>query len=141
MTDDNEGMSPERLSRRTVIKRAGVAGAVVWTAPLLSSVTNPAHAAGSAVPCPQGCDPNNPCGGGQPVCGPSCGCVPEEGSGDCFCHQGSSCGAITPCTATSQCPDGFICANSCCGFAACLPPCGSPGVFAEGARGGAMSTG
>jgi hypothetical protein len=147
MPEENEELTPDRLSRRTLIKRAGVAGALVWSAPVLSSLTSAAHADGSVVPvpCPGGCDPNNPCFGQGPCDAPGevfCSCVPEVGTGDCFCHESSSCSALRDCTTNADCADltGYVCATSCCANAKCIPPCG---VFVSeaGVAGGPRTTG
>lgn len=37
------------ISRRTVLKRAAVGGAVVWAAPAITTMTSPAYAQGSPV--------------------------------------------------------------------------------------------
>jgi hypothetical protein len=134
MEEFTEGTSSEGISRRTVIKRAGVVGAVAWTAPVLSSMGAKAFAGtpaacASCAECP------------QPSCGADCGCLTDVGTGDCFCHQFSFCDQLPACADSSTCPDGWVCAVSCCpGGSFCHPPCGvDAGIGAQGA--GARSGG
>jgi hypothetical protein len=123
MTEDEPRQG---ISRRTVLKRIGIATGVAWTAPVLSSMRTPAFAAGSPV---DGCrDQVFACDGPMTVCG-------EGNNGlDCFCEKGSSgsticandlfCDDAVGCTDDSGCDPGLICAsNTCCGTV-CLPPCG-----------------
>jgi len=142
MDEFTEGTSSEGISRRTVIKRAGVVGAVAWTAPVLSSLGAKAFA-GTPVEC-AGCDPQEPCTGQTP-CGDTCTCLAEEGTGACFCHEISSCSALQTCSGPGQCPRGFVCARSCCdnfGFPPlCIPNCANPDAVAVRAvRGQGMTT-
>lgn len=86
--------------------------------------------------------PVDPCFG-QETCQDNfgCGTVPPVDGCELFCHQGSSCSSLDPCTSTSDCPEGWACANSCCGVLLCLPPCGTEALAAAtaDAAGGPMS--
>lgn len=108
------------ISRRRMLKRIGAAGAVAWVTPVISSLTTPAHAAGTQPA--GGCsDCSSVCP--QAICGETCGCLPtvEE---TCFCHEFSACADLTSCASSEDCPPGWACASSCCGVPLCLPPCG-----------------
>jgi len=47
MSDD---ATPHGPDRRSVLKKAGVAGAAIWAAPVVTSLTSPVYAAGSPPP-------------------------------------------------------------------------------------------
>ncbi len=131
---DNE---KERISRRKLIKRAGLGAAAVWAVPTISAA-GPAHAQLPGLP---GGDlqrqfpiclecaavKQNPCSG-QTACSPEfCTCLAEETAGVCFCHQPVSCAGQQPCQSSHDCPPGTLCAKSCCtlfGFPPlCIPIC------------------
>ncbi len=141
-----EETSAGRLSRRTAIKRIGTAGAIAWVAPVLTTVHTPAFAQVGSPPvdgeCPSCAPTADPCP--QPSCGVGvCTCLTDVSTGLCFCHQDSPCGLLEECAATSDCPDGWVCAASCCEGLRCLPPCGTfveAGGFAATAESG-TSTG
>src|SRR5437879_816786 len=115
MTDQERHESS--VSRRTMLKRIGAAGAVAWVAPAISSLNTPAFAASGPK---QGCDNPIPCAN---PCGPGCTCVPTtEESG--FCHQGISCDGAQTCSTSRECPAGWACASTCCAGLICVPPCG-----------------
>jgi hypothetical protein len=122
--NDNTG-----LSRRHALKRIGIAGAVAWTAPVLSSIRTPAFAQS-----PPGCAPWE-CGDPIVECGSGCGgfplCVCDvDVEGNSFCWDDYSCdplcGAI-PCSTSLECAaigsGNWRCITSCCGTS-CAPPCG-----------------
>ncbi|MFM9107093.1 MAG: hypothetical protein ACKOWF_10405, partial [Chloroflexota bacterium] len=79
--------------------------------------------------------------GDQQACGEGCGTIQPVEGGDCFCHQGTPCSVATQCKATSECPKGWICAESCCDGPRCLPPCGTYAGQGIAAGSGKMSIG
>ena len=117
--DDTAGGVPAAsqeggLTRRDVLKRAGVIG-VAWTVPTVLSAQAPAAAA-SAPAC------LNICGGTCPPCGPGSGpCSTGAQCASGLICQGGLClipfGNTTPCTASGQCQS-----------ANCSGTTGSPGV-------------
>ena len=121
------------LSRRDVIKRAAVVGAVAWSAPMISSIRTPAFAASL----PPGCATAE-CGTFISCATPTSGaCVDDvcacaeaaQGGGFCFCN--AFCVDVTPCpNGQSDCSGNTTCAlNTCCGNV-CLSAC--PSVRAGG---------
>src|SRR2546425_12844686 len=69
------------VSRRTMLKRIGAAGAVAWVAPAISSLNTPAFAASG---------PGNNCADcANNVCGvnPLAVCGSNRQTGDCLCAQ------------------------------------------------------
>jgi hypothetical protein len=115
------------LSRRHALKRIGIAGAVAWTAPVISSIRTPAYAQSPA------CEPWE-CGDPIVECGIACGASPcvcdVDVERNTYCWDNYSCdpacGAIA-CTSSADCaPIGsgnWRCITSCCGQT-CAPPCG-----------------
>jgi hypothetical protein len=117
---EEEG-SANSVSRRTMLKRFGIAGAVAWVTPVISSLNTPAYAATSGL-----CSNGFTCGDTPTPC---------DGAG-CFCSttdQGTACAdgnVLCPdrqtCAAGEGCPAGEVCViNSCCGVPVCLSLCGS----------------
>jgi hypothetical protein len=148
-----EELSRDRISRQRLLKRAGVAGAVLLAAPVMAS-TATGRRASSPSAAQYGrrhtCGRGFQCGGdpclNQSPCKPpdaSCTCVQRLAGGGtlrCFCHQASFCSDLSPCDQGSDCPEGWACASSCCAGLNCLPPCGT--FVAGHAQGsGRMSTG
>jgi hypothetical protein len=85
MARDDE-TNPGGLSRRELITRAGVAGTVVWSAPLVTSLTESAAAGSAAPPKFAACSNTNQCNnfcGNPGLPDPACGTSP---SGDCHCR-------------------------------------------------------
>ena len=130
------------LTRREMLKKAALVGAVAWTVPIVGSFNTPAFGSVTSPACD--CDVNEPCSGQTP-CGAGCACLPTI-AGECFCHNISSCGALRSCTVQNDCDGlvGYQCANSCCVDAAgvpvslCIPPCG---VYAGPSDGGLTTAG
>jgi hypothetical protein len=127
-------------SRRSVLKKIAVGGAVAWSAPLLLS--SPAVAQTGTpeptttpttefLPCTSG---PWECGDGLVICGNAgldgiCVCDVDVHGND-FCWGNFPCGdpgAVT-CTANSDCQSGWVCATTCCGQT-CVPPC--DGTFGQ----------
>jgi hypothetical protein len=122
-----------KITRGKLLKRGGAATALLAGGALLTA--EPAFASkvqtdcyknvinsGDQEPACGACNYQTTCGDG------TCGCIIQT-NGCCFCHQGSSCSGLIPCTKNSQCPKGYKCAASCCfdaGFGTlCHPPCGT----------------
>jgi hypothetical protein len=150
MEDDevrNEEEVGSSVSRRRVLKRAGVGAAIVWSAPALTSLSSPAFAQASPL-----CETINPfCS--PPDVGPLCeevGCQPQGCpfgtctrtlDGSCLCWGAVACTGHAPvcetdadclepgakCAAVTDCPT-----NPCAGLRACFFPC-TPGPASLGA--------
>jgi hypothetical protein len=107
------------ISRRTIIKRAGVGAAVVWAAPSLTSIGSRALAQYEHPEC-QGatCETFIACSSSNP----DCVCVTTDRGG--FCVPGSTaCAGLPLCPGgtSAECPAGSVCAvNTCCGDPVCV---------------------
>lgn len=125
------------VSRRRMLKRAGVGAAIVWSAPVLTSLATPAHAETPVcTSCPPPGPREQPCNFGpevEPRCGASgpaniCSCLRDVDTGQCFCHEFVNCGdpRVTP-TNGGDCPRGWHLAFACCDGqrALCYPECGT----------------
>jgi hypothetical protein len=121
-------MEEERkVSRRDVLKRIGAGALVAWTAPIVTSIGARAFA---SRPARKACEDKtcgpDPCFDQSVCASPQSGCTClATTDGPCYCHQGSSCDALTPCTNRHECPPGWACAASCCEGTLCVPPCGT----------------
>ena len=117
----------DRISRRRMLKRIGTGAAVVWTAPVLTSIRTPAFAFGSL---------NSPCDPGQTCQGcdefrychrPSnCGCLPRQPSGECYCGdlKDGYCSSFQTCNIDADCTQGGVCVFSCgCHGGICMYGC------------------
>jgi hypothetical protein len=136
MTEDERHASS--VSRRTMLKRIGIAGTVAWVTPVVTSLSTPAFAA--SVPT-GGCSNVAACNFPVNQCGTRCTCVPTT-EGTAFCHQGFTCGTTDACTSSSQCPEGWACTTTCCpGGTFCAPPCGTTNRQTAGTSTGATSIG
>jgi hypothetical protein len=129
--DENIESASEGVSRRKLIQRAGVVGAVAWTAPALLSVGGAAFAGSPGPGTCTGCDLSLPCNT-RIACGPGggCNCWVMADRSACFCGPLDSCADHVACDANDQCPSGLTCVENCCGKL-CYAPCG------EGQGGGA----
>ena len=83
---DDDRQDSNSVSRRTMLKRMGIAGAVAWVTPVVTSLNTPAFAASG----PTGnCSPGGTCASGFVQCG-------AVGTA-CFCFTtptGAGCGAL-----------------------------------------------
>lgn len=114
------------LSRRDVLKRAAVVGAVAWSAPVISSLRTPAFAQyPPGGPC--GCTAGEPrtCQGDVVI-----DCPDTPTAFTCFCwtrvEGGTVCGTFAPtttCNSDAECGPGEACVV--CSGTFC--PCGSTG--------------
>jgi len=116
-----EEKAGQGISRRTLLKRVGAAGAIAWTTPVIASLRTPAFAA-SPGPNPEcvgaSCSTFIQCSSGNP----DCICVTTDQGG--LCVPGSTaCGGLVVCpNGTADCPTGELCAvNTCCGGPVCVP--------------------
>jgi hypothetical protein len=132
------------MSRRSLLKTAGVAAAVAWAAPVVMSGGTPAGASVFSKSCLKtgkvGSISCGTCFGGnnQPACGTSgtCFCFTDL-KGCCWCGEDIFCSSATPCTTQSNCPAGSKCVPaSCCsspgGPGICIFGCGSPNANRRG---------
>jgi hypothetical protein len=126
------------ISRRRLLKRLGAGTAIVWSAPVLSSMRAPAFAQSP------GCAPGF-CGPGLTFCSPDVACPLPPGcnvgicsrmndnsclcwdfavctSPDPICQSDSDCGGNLKCGPTE--PDCDVCADR----KACYHPCGTSGA-------------
>ena len=120
MTDDER--AEHGVSRRTMLKRVGAAGAIAWVTPVISSLNTPAFAA-SANPHPEcegaACGTFRACSSGNG----DCVCVESDQGG--FCFPGSTSCLIEgdcPSGSSSECNPGSVCvSNTCCNRPVCVP--------------------
>lgn len=148
MTDVQGPQEPhESVSRRTMLKRIGAAGAIAWATPVISSLNTPASAT-SFVTCGHTCvhceNNTDLCGKGGPL--NTCFCTPRTDGGDCFCGEEIFCASSHACGTTSDCDDlgsTWICADVCgCGGGSfCIPTCGSFAAQAKPLARGATTAG
>lgn len=131
------------VSRRRILKRAGVGAAIVWSAPVLTSL-GAAHAQ-NGTPVTSPCDD---CGSdfcfGQTGCGPGGECLCSlQPDGSCYCGDLSGrtfCSEFVACDPFNDtCPAGSRCSPTCCfdalGTGVCLAPCGSTSPSGAGGQG------
>ena len=133
MPDD---VTPNGMDRRRMLKQVGLGAAIVWTAPVISSIESRAAAASAPgggtckrVSCCDGT--NNPVGcAGTPadICaGPTLGqCFCGQATeGQCVCLLDTS--DFSSCTSSADCGPGRACVDTCLGTV-CLPfcPAGAP---------------
>jgi hypothetical protein len=120
-------MDSSNVTRRKLLKRAGVGAAALGAGSLVTAGT-----ASAAVGCHDchcdhcpgvnGCGTHHGTGNGA--------CFPTT-TGDCFCGEGFTfCDDLPPCDTTHDCPPGWGCVLSCCsaiyGYGTlCIPPAGT----------------
>jgi hypothetical protein len=92
------------ISRRSVLRRAAVGGAVVWAAPVITSLSTPAHAEGSPACESATCTRITP--EGAPAL--YLRCAPQAGQEGCPCAcAGQPTG--DPCASPDPCDIDFTC--------------------------------
>jgi hypothetical protein len=119
------------LTRRALIRRGAVVGAVVWTTPILQTALAPAASASVVPPCTVSCPVGTPCASTANcasglICSGGVCKIPYGGSGTCAsgadCQSGNcnpttqTCIASWPgtsCTAGSQCLSGKCNGGTC----------------------------
>lgn len=125
------------ISRRKLLKSAGVVGAVAWAVPALTSFETPAFASTAnkscaSIPFQQAGGSCAQCSGSSLGCGgdSSCACHINV-KGCCFCGANASCSALPTCTTSKTCPKGWQCVLTCCSTTQlyCQPPCGFKGAM------------
>jgi hypothetical protein len=128
--DGLEAGTNEGISRRRMLKRIGVATAIAWSTPVVSSMRTPAFAQAIS---PGAC-PEWTCGQTLIECGGTpCGigpCVCDfDVEGNPFCWDNFFCSApeAVICTTSADCPANWRCTTSCCGQT-CAPTCGECGT-------------
>jgi hypothetical protein len=119
--------SEKRISRREMIRNIGIAGAVAWAAPVLTSL--PAEAAAAKNICkkyPPGCQAFQGCSNSNP----NCACFHQinngkvKKKGQCFdLSAGGYCSDYPMCTSNSDCSGGSKCMTSCCDSFGLGPVC------------------
>jgi hypothetical protein len=134
-------MGSSNVTRRKLLKRAGVGAAAVGAGAMVTASSAQAVSsticidAGGCIDCPAA---NYPCHGD------CCYCFMST-EGCCFCAEDFFCNGVEACHTSSDCPPGWGCVYSCCGGGtACAPPCGTfvPGVnFCHPSHGQAQGTG
>jgi hypothetical protein len=136
----------EPISRRRLLKRLGAGTAIVWSAPVLTSMRTPAFAQASP-----SCQPGF-CGPGLVFCGPDTACDLPPGcnvgicsrmnDNSCLCWDFAVCTSPNPiCQSDSDCggnlkcgptePDCDVCADR----KACYHPCGTSGAAPRARKG------
>ena len=127
-------MRSSSVTRRKLLKRAGVGAAALGAGSLVTAGTASAighchDCACDHCPSQSGCDPHFP----------SSACFPTT-EGCCFCGEGNVlCASLSACDTTGDCPPGWACTLSCCSAVfeygpLCIPP---PGVFPDAGAGAA----
>ncbi len=129
--------SEKRISRREMLRNIGIAGAVAWAAPVLTSL--PAEASTSKNPCKGqswSCSSQVPpsCCGGGGYCFSKVNKKGKYKSTKLLCadlSSGSSCASFAACGNKYKCPKGQKCMSTCCdqyfGYPPlCLPTCNKP---------------
>jgi hypothetical protein len=146
MEDEERTAETERLTRKKVLKRAGVVGVAAWSAPLVfassASAANPKARCIAATEANQ-CACSSSCVGLTALCSAdgNCYCTIDV-KGCCACinvFDGTFDCASTPCNKINDCPRGFTCVNApCCANGAkgiCVKNCTSPaGASSRAAR-------
>jgi hypothetical protein len=126
---DPETPLHDEITRRGMLKRLGAGAAVAWTAPVLTSLGQPAFAQTPV------CDPSSceafPCGDFENPCGEN----PETGPCICAATADARCECLQPICLEDDdcefndfaCPEGYACVNpDCCGYSFCAALCDTP---------------
>jgi hypothetical protein len=131
------------ISRRRLLKRLGAGTAVVWSAPVLSSMRTPAYAQASPTCFPAFCGPRFEFCGPESTCPlpPGCavGICSVMNDNSCLCWDFAFCTCPNPvCQSDADCGAGLKCGPTepdcdlCCGRTACYHPCGTSGSAPRG---------
>jgi hypothetical protein len=126
-------VTDERVSRRRLLKRAGIGAAALGAGSMLtaSSAGAQPHHGDQACIDAGGCAVCN----GQQSCGSDCFCSLSV-DGCCSCYQNYFCDGAPTCHHNSDCPPGWACLTTCCsvfGYGmTCAAPCGFNEVAAQG---------
>jgi hypothetical protein len=116
-------LKDERLSRKGLLKRAGVGAAALGAGSMLTASTASGSLHASTLCVTDGCALGRACPSGTPGC---CFCnVNTEGG--CVCVENVFCNGIPTCTSSSQCPPGWACTPACGQAGICAPHCGAQG--------------
>jgi hypothetical protein len=123
VSENQPGRDP--VSRRTMLKRIGAAGAIAWATPVISSLKTPAFAASAITTRP--CDSPGVCGQGFSACASdpfgACFCFGDF-NGRGFCGSNALCSGLSACGVDGSCPPGFACGiDTCCGSPVCIAIC------------------
>jgi hypothetical protein len=127
----------EPISRRRALKRLGAGTAVIWSAPILTSINTAAFAQYPTCS-PAFCGPFQSCEPGAQVCAlpPGCGAAICSVMNDnsCICWDFAFCTSPDPvCDSDDDCGPGLRCGPTepdcgpCAGRVACYHPCGAVG--------------
>jgi hypothetical protein len=128
-TADTEvtSMASANVTRRSLLKRAGVGAAVLGAGSMVTASMASAQEGGAHCRDAGGCG----AAAGFPPCtihgGDCCLCgVDQEGC--CVCFENIFCADTHNCTANGDCPPGWTCGAfpNGCGHAVCVPICGTP---------------
>jgi hypothetical protein len=136
-TERSDEMADEgRLGRRSALKRMAVAGAVVWTAPVLTTALTASAGSAPPPPSPCGLPDGDPCLSQTVGCGANngpygCNSMQDVAKTACVCAQALVCDPAVNvvCTSDSDCVGGQVCAITCCTdadnnyLAICVTPC------------------
>ena len=135
-------LGPARISRRKLIQRAGVVGAIAWTAPTVMSMNSPAFAAStpSCAVCTTGYQ-NAPRG-----CGGAGGCSDGSGGycdtmveGPCTCDVAPYIVGSNGCTSSAACASaygpGIVCIHDDAdGTTVCIAQCNAAAPAAKASK-------
>ena len=135
---DSRGSQME--SRRSLLKKIGAGGAMVWAAPIITSAS-PVGGPLSACPAVDwNCgDPVAECASPAPPAGGFICVCDIDVEGNPFCWNDTFCSGLPLCGTSAECPPGWRCVTNCCGTPTCFPPCGTlPAVTTSGPKGSGL---
>ena len=122
------------LTRREMLKKSALVGAVAWTIPIVGSFNAAAFASTTVSPAAcvhHVCGAFVECGSNPDELFPldKCFCTTDIAD-NAFCFNNASCANVPKCEDGDEpCPPGYACiTDSCCNVPTCAPPCG---VFAR----------